>query len=87
MHWTAGFPLCYTLDVTGPPPVMSIVGQNAGRPEQYEMFALSPHSLILATFLGGWEVILILTLVLILFVAKKLPDIIRGMGTGMSEFR
>jgi hypothetical protein len=25
MHWTAGFPHCYTLDVTGPPPVMSSV--------------------------------------------------------------
>ena len=26
MHRTAGFRLCYMLDVTGPPPVMSIVG-------------------------------------------------------------
>jgi sec-independent protein translocase protein TatA len=51
------------------------------------MFAVTPHSLMLATFLGGWEVILILTLALILFGAKKLPDIMRGMGTGMSEFR
>ena len=51
------------------------------------MFAVIPHSLMLATFLGGGEVILILTLVLILFGAKKLPDIMRGMGTGVSEFR
>jgi sec-independent protein translocase protein TatA len=51
------------------------------------MFVASPHSIVLATFLGGWEVVLILTLVLILLWAKKLPDIMRGMGTGVSEFR
>jgi sec-independent protein translocase protein TatA len=51
------------------------------------MFVASPHALMLATFLGGCEVVLILTLVLILFGAKELPDIMRGMGTGMSEFR
>jgi len=27
MHWTAGSRLCYTLNLTGPPPVMSIVMQ------------------------------------------------------------
>ena len=51
------------------------------------MFAASPYSLVLGTFPGSWEVILILSLVLILFGAKKLPGIMRGMGTGLSEFR
>jgi len=51
------------------------------------MFAASPCSLVLATSLGSWEVILILSLFLLLFGAKKLPGIMRGMGTGLSEFR
>jgi sec-independent protein translocase protein TatA len=51
------------------------------------MFAASPYSVVLATLLGSWEVILVLTLVLIMFGAKKLPDIMRGMGAGLSEFR
>jgi len=51
------------------------------------MFVATPHSIVLATFLGGWEVVMILTLVLMLLWAKKLPDIMRGMRTGMSEFR
>jgi sec-independent protein translocase protein TatA len=41
----------------------------------------------LATFnLGGGEIILILALVLILFGAKKLPDLARGLGRGISLF-
>jgi TatA/E family protein of Tat protein translocase len=51
------------------------------------MFIASPNSLVLATFLGGWEVVLILAVFLILVGAKKLPEIMRGMGAGMSEFR
>lgn len=37
--------------------------------------------------LGGWEVVLILAVVLILFGAKKLPELARGLGTGIREFR
>jgi sec-independent protein translocase protein TatA len=50
------------------------------------MFVASPHSLVLATFVGGWEVVLILAVLLILLVAKRLPEIMRGMGNGISEF-
>ena len=67
--------------------LIGAVGQESGRPERYEMFVASPHSVVLATFLGEWEVLLILTVLLILLGAKKLPDIMRGMGNGMSEFR
>ena len=43
---------------------------------------------ILAVFgLGGWEVILILAVVLILFGAKKLPELAKGLGTGIKEFK
>lgn len=43
---------------------------------------------MLAVFgLGGWEVVLILAVVLILFGAKKLPELARGLGTGIKEFK
>ena len=43
---------------------------------------------MLAIFnLGGGEIILILALVLILFGAKKLPELARGLGQGIREFK
>ena len=40
-----------------------------------------------AGMLGGWEIILILAVVLILFGAKKLPELAKGLGTGIREFK
>lgn len=37
--------------------------------------------------LGGWEVVLIFAVVLILFGAKKLPELARGLGSGIKEFK
>ena len=37
--------------------------------------------------LGGWEIILILATVLILFGAKKLPELAKGLGQGIKEFK
>jgi len=37
--------------------------------------------------LGGGEIILIIALVLILFGAKKLPELAKGLGTGIKEFK
>ena len=37
--------------------------------------------------LGGGEIILILLLVLILFGAKKLPELAKGLGQGIKEFK
>lgn len=37
--------------------------------------------------LGGWEIVLILAVVLLLFGAKKLPELARGLGTGIKEFK
>ena len=43
---------------------------------------------LLAVFnLGGAEIILILALVLILFGAKKLPELAKGLGQGIKEFK
>ncbi len=45
-------------------------------------------NLMLGIFnLGGGEIILILALVLILFGAKKLPELAKGLGTGIKEFK
>jgi len=40
-----------------------------------------------AGMIGGWELILILSVVLILFGAKKLPELAKGLGTGIKEFK
>ena len=37
--------------------------------------------------LGGQELPIILVLVLILFGAKKIPEIMRGLGQGIREFK
>ena len=37
--------------------------------------------------LGGPEIILILAVLLIFFGAKKIPEIARGMGKGIREFK
>jgi sec-independent protein translocase protein TatA len=40
-----------------------------------------------AAMLGGWEIVLILAVVLIIFGAKKLPELAKGLGTGIKEFK
>ncbi|MEW6159381.1 MAG: twin-arginine translocase TatA/TatE family subunit [Verrucomicrobiota bacterium] len=37
--------------------------------------------------LNGWEIVLILAVVLVLFGAKKLPELARGLGQGIKEFK
>jgi sec-independent protein translocase protein TatA len=37
--------------------------------------------------LGGWEIVLILAVVLIFFGAKKLPELAKGLGSGLKEFK
>ena len=44
-------------------------------------------NVIFAGMLGGWEIVLILAVVLILFGAKKLPELAKGLGTGIKEFK
>jgi sec-independent protein translocase protein TatA len=36
---------------------------------------------------GGTEVVLILVVVLLLFGAKKIPELAKGLGTGIKEFK
>lgn len=38
-------------------------------------------------FVGSNELLIILLLVILLFGARKIPELMRGLGTGMKEFR
>ncbi len=37
--------------------------------------------------MGGWEVFLIISAMLLLFGAKKIPELARGLGKGIREFK
>lgn len=38
-------------------------------------------------FIGGQELLLILLILLVLFGAKKIPELAKGLGTGLKEFK
>ena len=40
-----------------------------------------------AGWLGGWEIAVIVVIVLLLFGGKKIPELMRGIGQGMKEFK
>lgn len=42
---------------------------------------------IILLFIGGYETVLILLVVLLLFGAKRLPELARGLGKGINEFK
>lgn len=42
---------------------------------------------IILGILGGQELILILLIILVLFGATKIPQIMKGIGQGMNEFK
>jgi len=44
------------------------------------------NSLLMA-FLGWPEIVAILVIVMLLFGAKKLPELARGLGSGIKEFK
>ena len=37
--------------------------------------------------ISGWEIIIVLVIVLLLFGGKKLPELARGLGLGLREFK
>lgn len=45
------------------------------------------NSTLLAFALGWGEIVLILVVVLLLFGAKKLPELAKGLGQGIKEFK
>jgi sec-independent protein translocase protein TatA len=42
---------------------------------------------MLAGIFGGWEIVLILVLALLMFGSKKLPELAKGLGQGIKEFK
>jgi sec-independent protein translocase protein TatA len=44
-------------------------------------------NVMIAGFIGGWEMVVILAVVLMLFGAKKLPELAKGLGQGIKEFK
>ena len=38
-------------------------------------------------FFNGWEVLAIVAVVVLLFGAKKLPELAKGLGQGIKEFK
>jgi len=42
---------------------------------------------ILLGMLGGNEVIIVLAVILLLFGGRKIPELMRGLGKGMKEFK
>ncbi len=45
------------------------------------------HILLFLGDIGGWEIMVILAFVLVFFGANKIPEIARGLGKGLREFK
>ena len=48
---------------------------------------MSGQELVFAALPGGWEMVVIALVILLLFGAKKLPELARGLGQGIKEFK
>ena len=42
---------------------------------------------IIAGAIGVWQIVLIVALVLLFFGGKKIPELMRGLGKGVGEFK
>lgn len=42
---------------------------------------------ILPLAIGPWQIALIVVIVLLLFGGKKIPELMRGLGSGIKEFK
>jgi len=42
---------------------------------------------VLLGMVGPWQVVIIVVLVLLLFGGKKIPELMKGLGQGMKEFK
>jgi len=46
------------------------------------MIALFPYLAV-----GPWQVVVVVALILLLFGGKKIPELMRGLGSGIKEFK
>jgi sec-independent protein translocase protein TatA len=37
--------------------------------------------------IGPWQIVLLVVVVVLLFGGKKIPELLRGLGTGIKEFK
>ena len=44
-------------------------------------------NVMFAGFLGGWEWLIVILAVLLLFGAKRIPELAKGLGSGIKEFK
>jgi sec-independent protein translocase protein TatA len=42
---------------------------------------------VLGAMVGPWQIALIVIIILLLFGGKKIPDLMRGLGEGIKEFK
>ena len=45
------------------------------------------NDFVFAAMPGGWEMVVIALVILLMFGAKKLPELARGLGQGIKEFK
>jgi len=43
--------------------------------------------LILPLAIGPWQIVLVVLVVLLLFGGRKIPELMRGLGSGIKEFK
>ena len=58
--------------------------------ERYVFYLLKKNIMelfILLGVIGPWQIILIVAIVLLLFGGKKIPELMKGLGKGMKEFK
>jgi len=44
-------------------------------------------NLFILGIMGPWQIVLVVVVVLLLFGGKKIPELMRGLGSGMKEFK
>lgn len=45
------------------------------------------NALFIPLAIGPWQIALIVVIVLLLFGGKKIPELMRGLGSGIKEFK
>ena len=48
--------------------------------------SVTPLSILLGV-IGPWQIVLIVAVILLLVGGKKIPELMRGLGQGMKEFK
>lgn len=56
------------------------------RPNPVTTMSFLPLSILLGV-IGPWQIVLVVVVLLLLFGGKKIPELMRGLGQGMKEFK